>query len=176
MYCWFVRHFSLFCGVKDLCSYQTVQLTRPQYAQLAYPFKPIQFTNSAPLIPPSEAYQRPSKIAHNASETFTQRWRRWIGAGSRHPNRSVNGATNKLGAWSRIVFTQLDVIKCVLVILQLLTSFWDWSWVGRLKQVITFHPAINSVLVWPCCPSFDECLCAAEELRAIHKMGPITAS
>ena len=54
------------------------------------------------LTLPPEADQHWSKISPlAASETFTQRRRRRIGAGSLHANGSVNGASDEDGAANR---------------------------------------------------------------------------
>ena len=91
----FVGHFSLFCWVEDLCSYQTVRPTRPRSASPAYPFILVRFANTALLILPPEAYQHLSEISPlTTSETCTQRRRLRIGTGSPHSNCSVNGASD----------------------------------------------------------------------------------
>ena len=52
------------------------------------------FSNNTALIQSPEADQHQSEISPlTASESFTQRRRRSIGAGSLHANGSVNGAT-----------------------------------------------------------------------------------
>ena len=80
--------------MKDLGSYQTVRPTRPLYVQPAYPFTLVRFGSTAPLILPPEVDLHQREISPLASsETFTQRRRRRIGAGSLHPNGSVNGAS-----------------------------------------------------------------------------------
>ena len=60
----------------------------------AYTFTLVRFTNAEPLILLPDAYQCRSEISPlAASENFTQRRRRRIGAGSPYSNDTVNGAT-----------------------------------------------------------------------------------
>ena len=70
------------------------QTNTPSLPLLVYLFTLVRFTNNTALILPPDADQRRSEISSlAASETFTQRRRRRIGARSPHANGSVNGAT-----------------------------------------------------------------------------------
>lgn len=73
--------------MRDLCSYQTAQSTCPRSASPAYPFTLVRFANNTALILPPQADQC---FIPRPTETFTQRRRRRICAGSPHANGSCS--------------------------------------------------------------------------------------